>query len=38
MLQSFLAVPREIGSVRSALDRILAAQYPVLNWWAVMAC
>ncbi|WP_416356091.1 glucan ABC transporter ATP-binding protein/ permease [Aureimonas phyllosphaerae] len=37
MLQSFLAVPREIGSVRSALDRILAAQYPVLNWWAVMA-
>ncbi|WP_061929415.1 glucan ABC transporter ATP-binding protein/ permease [Aureimonas sp. AU22] len=37
MLQSFLAVPREIGSIRSALDHILAAQYPVLNWWAVMA-
>ncbi|KTQ94060.1 cyclic beta-1,2-glucan ABC transporter [Aureimonas ureilytica] len=37
MLQSFLAVPRELHSVRSSLDRILAAQYPVLNWWAVMS-
>ncbi|WP_244631244.1 glucan export ABC transporter ATP-binding protein [Aureimonas sp. ME7] len=37
MLQSFLAVPLEVRSIRSSLDRILAAQYPVLNWWAVMA-
>jgi glucan exporter ATP-binding protein len=34
VLQSFLAVTLEMRSVRSSLDRLLATQYPVLNWWA----
>lgn len=37
VLQSFLAVPGEMRSVRSSLHELLHAQYPVLNWWAVSA-
>lgn len=37
VLQSFLAVPGELSSVKSSLNQLLRAQYPVLNWWAVMA-
>jgi len=35
VLQSFLAVPGELSTVRGSLQQVLAAQYPVLNWWAV---
>lgn len=34
VLQSFLAVSLEMQMVRHSLGRILANQYPVLNWWA----
>ncbi len=37
VLQSFLAVPDELRSVRTSLHELLRAQYPVLNWWAVSA-
>ena len=37
VLQSFLAVPGELGNVRRSLHDLLHAQYPVLNWWAVSA-
>lgn len=37
VLQSFLAIPKELLSIRGLLGRLLDAQYPVLNWWAVMA-
>ena len=37
VLQSFLAVPGELRSVRTSLHELLHAQYPVLNWWAISA-
>ncbi|UAK23311.1 ATP-binding cassette domain-containing protein [Sphingomonas nostoxanthinifaciens] len=37
VLQSFLAVPGELRSIRTSLHELLHAQYPVLNWWAVSA-
>ncbi|MBB5716835.1 ATP-binding cassette domain-containing protein [Sphingomonas aerophila] len=37
VLQSFLAVPGELRSVRTSLHELLHAQYPVLNWWALSA-
>ncbi len=37
VLQSFLAVPGELGNVRRSLHDLLHAQYPVLSWWAVSA-
>ncbi|WCT72679.1 ATP-binding cassette domain-containing protein [Sphingomonas naphthae] len=37
VLQSFLAVPGELRSIRSSLHELLHAQYPVLNWWAISA-
>ncbi|PTQ12902.1 cyclic beta-1,2-glucan ABC transporter [Sphingomonas oleivorans] len=37
VLQSFLAVPGELRSIRGSLQQLLAAQYPVLNWWALVA-
>lgn len=37
VLQSFLAVRNELRSIRGSLQQLLAAQYPVLNWWAVTA-
>jgi len=36
VLQSFLVVPAELDAVRRLLAGLLDAQYPVLNWWAVM--
>jgi glucan exporter ATP-binding protein len=37
VLQSFLAVPGELRTIRGSIRELLAAQYPVLNWWALMA-
>ena len=37
VLQSFLAVPGELRSIRASLQELLNAQYPVLNWWAISA-
>jgi ATP-binding cassette subfamily B protein len=37
VLQSFLAVPGELRSIRTSLHELLHAQYPVLNWWAISA-
>ena len=35
VLQSFLAVPGELRTVKTSLHDLLHAQYPVLNWWAL---
>lgn len=37
VLQSFLAVPGELRSIHGSLTDLLARQYPVLNWWALMS-
>lgn len=37
VLQSFLAVAGELQSIRGSMQNLLRAQYPVLNWWAVMS-
>jgi glucan exporter ATP-binding protein len=37
VLQSFLAVPGELRSIRGSIQDLLRAQYPVLNWWALMS-
>ncbi len=35
VLQSFLAANSELRTIRGSLQQVLAAQYPVLNWWAI---
>jgi glucan exporter ATP-binding protein len=37
VLQSFLAVPGELRSIRGSIQNLLHAQYPVLNWWALLS-
>lgn len=37
VLQSFLAVPGELQSIQGSMSELLRAQYPVLNWWALMS-
>jgi ATP-binding cassette subfamily B protein len=37
VVQSFTRIEDEVRGVRSVIDRLLAAQIPVLNWWAVLA-
>jgi glucan exporter ATP-binding protein len=37
VLQSFLAVSGELSHVRGSIQDLLRAQYPVLNWWALMS-
>ncbi len=37
VIQSFTRIERESRSVRRIIDRVLAAQLPVLSWWALAA-
>ncbi|MGA2795818.1 MAG: ATP-binding cassette domain-containing protein, partial [Roseiarcus sp.] len=37
VIQSFTRIEEETGALRSLIDRVLAAQLPVLSWWAVAA-
>jgi len=37
LVQSFARVEQEVTELRHASERVLAAQFPVLNWWAVVA-
>jgi ATP-binding cassette subfamily B protein len=35
VVQSFARIEEEARAVRSLIDRLLAAQFPVLTWWAL---
>ena len=37
LVQSFARVESEVTALKSVSDRLLAAQFPVLSWWAVVA-
>jgi ATP-binding cassette subfamily B protein len=37
LVQSFTRVESEVTDLRNVADRLLAAQFPVLSWWAVVA-
>ena len=37
VIQSFTRVDRESGAMRRLIDDLLAAQIPVLSWWAIAA-
>ena len=37
LVQGFARVEAEVSNVRSLVDRLLSAQMPVLNWWAIIA-
>ena len=37
LVQGFARVEAEVSSLRSVVDRLLAVQMPVLNWWAIIA-
>lgn len=37
LVQSFARIDAEVRGVRMLVDKLLAAQMPVLNWWAVVA-
>jgi len=37
LVQSFVRIDAEVQSVRLVADKLLAAQIPVLSWWAVVA-
>jgi glucan exporter ATP-binding protein len=37
LVQSFARVEHEVTALRSVSDQLLAAQFPVLSWWAVVA-
>ena len=36
LVQSFARVESEVRALQSVSDRLLAAQFPVLSWWAVV--
>jgi ATP-binding cassette, subfamily B, beta-glucan exporter len=36
LIQSFLQLAGEVGRVRATMNQVLAAQFPVLNWWAFL--
>jgi ATP-binding cassette, subfamily B, beta-glucan exporter len=36
LVQSFVRLAAETRRLRSLMDRMLAAQFPVLNWWALV--
>jgi ATP-binding cassette, subfamily B, beta-glucan exporter len=36
LIQSFVRLAAEVGKLRAAMDQVLAAQLPVLNWWALL--
>jgi ATP-binding cassette subfamily B protein len=37
LVQSFARVESEVSALRTESERVLAAQFPVLSWWAVVA-
>jgi glucan exporter ATP-binding protein len=37
LVQSFARVESEVTALRNACEQLLAAQFPVLSWWAVVA-
>jgi ATP-binding cassette subfamily B protein len=37
LIQSFVRLASEVSSLADLIKRLLAAQYPVLNWWAAMS-
>src|SRR3954453_9497928 len=37
VVQGFARVDAEVSSLRDTVDRLLAAQMPVLSWWAMIA-
>ncbi len=37
LVQSFVRIEAEVQGVRSVADNLLAAQMPVLSWWAVVS-
>ncbi len=37
VIQSFTRIQAELAHMRAVIDRTLAAQIPVLSWWAVVA-
>jgi ATP-binding cassette, subfamily B, beta-glucan exporter len=37
LVQSFTRVEAEVSDLRNLVNRLLAAQFPVLSWWAVLA-
>ncbi len=37
VIQSFTRIESELRSLREIIDRVLAAQLPVLSWWALAA-
>ncbi len=37
VIQSFTRVKDEINSLRNIIDKLLAAQIPVLSWWAIVS-
>ena len=37
LVQSFARVEHEVTALRSVSDQLLAAQFPVLSWWAAVA-
>ena len=37
LVQSFARVESEVTALKNASERLLAAQFPVLTWWAVIA-
>jgi len=36
LIQSFVRLAAETRRLRSTMDQVLAAQFPVLNWWALL--
>jgi ATP-binding cassette, subfamily B, beta-glucan exporter len=37
LIQSFVRIAAEIRKLRGAMDQVLTTQFPVLNWWALLA-
>jgi ATP-binding cassette subfamily B protein len=37
LVQSFARIESEVGALKLVGDRLLAAQFPVLSWWALVA-
>ena len=37
LVQGYARVEAEVSGLRNVIDRLLAAQMPVLSWWAVLA-
>jgi ATP-binding cassette, subfamily B, beta-glucan exporter len=36
LIQSFVRLATEMRHLRAAMDQVIAAQFPVLNWWALL--